>query len=319
MFRTPLVSVIVPAHNAAPFIARTIASLRAQTFTDFEAIVVDDGSTDDTANVARAAMAGDPRLRLVRQANARVAAARNRGLAQARGRYVANLDADDIWRPQFLERTVEALEAAGEGATLAFARSLWIDADGAVLAGEAAGPPGPVDYRAILLRNPIGNGSAALMRHAAVSEAGGYDEGLVREFGQAEDWQLFLQVAARGRVIALDEPLVLYRISPQSTSHGLERAARASLEVIRRQRSRRPRLPRPDYWAARSLTLLWLARRALGLGRRGLALRFAAEAYLWNPLWFTLPELRAPVWGALRRLAGRRSRAARFDAQPFRS
>ena len=299
MTTAPLVSVIIPAYNAAAFVERTLASLQAQSFADFEAIVVDDGSTDDTAEVVHCAVAADPRFRLIQQANGGVAAARNRALAEARGRYVANLDADDLWRPQFLERTAQALEGAGETTVFAFARSLWIDEHDRLLDQTEMRLAAIVDYRALLTRNPVGNGSAMLMRVDAVRAVGGYDAGLVRDFGQTEDWQLLLQLSWRGVVAAIDEPLVLYRIVPQSSSHALERSARAALEVIRRCERHGPRLRRHDYWTARSLTLLWLARRAVRLRRLGLALQFATRAYLFNPLWFTLRELRAPVIKAL--------------------
>jgi glycosyltransferase involved in cell wall biosynthesis len=295
----PLVSVIVPAFNAQAFVGRTLASLRAQTFADFEAIVVDDGSTDGTAAIVHHAAQADPRIRLVRQANAGVAAARNRALAEARGRYVANLDADDLWRPQFLEKTVEALARAGEGAVFAFARTLWIDEHDRLLPQMDMRLPRVIDYRELLTRNPVGNGSAMLMRASIVRAIGGYDAGLVADFGPTEDWQLLLQLSWCGAVAAVDEPLVLYRIVPQSSSHALERSARGAMEVIRRCRREGPRLKASDYWTARSLTLLWLARRALRKGRLRLAFAFGARAYLANPLWFTLPELRAPLLNAL--------------------
>lgn len=295
----PTVSVIIPAYNAHAFVGRTLASLRAQTFTDFEAIVVDDGSKDATAEIVQAIVEADPRFRLIRQANAGVAAARNRALADARGRYVANLDSDDLWRPQFLERTVAALEAAGEGAVFAFARSLWIDEHDRLLTQSNLRLPPVVDYRELLTRNPVGNGSAMLMRTGAVRAVGGYDPDLVRDFGQTEDWQLLLQLSWRGAVVALDEPLVLYRIVPQSSSHALERSARAALEVIRRCELDGPPLGKSHFWTARSLTLLWLARRALRMKRTRLALAFAARAYFLNPLWFTLRELREPVLNLL--------------------
>lgn len=291
----PIVSVIMPAYNAAPFIARSLASLQAQTFTDFEAIVVDDGSSDDTAAAVLRAVAGDPRFRLIRQANTGVAGARNRAIAEARGRYLANLDSDDLWRPTFLARTVAALEAAGEACAFAFARSLWIDEADRVLPQAQLSLPPRVDYRTLLTRNPVGNGSAMLMRTDAVRAAGGYDAGLIRDFGQAEDWQLLLQLSWRGAAAVIDEPLVLYRINPSSASHALECSARSALEVIRRCEQTGPRLRRRDYWTARSLTLIWLARRAAKMGRRRLALRFAGQAYFGNPLWFMLRELRAPV------------------------
>ena len=108
-----LVSVIIPLYNKAPHVGRALHSVSAQTFRDFEVIVVDDGSTDGGAEVVRAH--GDARVRLVSQENAGPGAARNRGLAEARGRLVAFLDADDEWLPRFLETCVGLLEGYGAG------------------------------------------------------------------------------------------------------------------------------------------------------------------------------------------------------------
>lgn len=304
MTAAPTISVIVPAYNAAAYVARTLASVRAQTFGDFEVVVVDDGSTDATAQVVQEAVDADPRFRLIRQPNGGVAVARNRALREARGRYVANLDSDDLWRPKFLERTFAALEAAGPDAAFAFARSQWIDADDQLLPGAEPAPAAKVDYRELLLRNPVGNGSAMLMRTALVRAVGGYDAGLVAGYGQAEDWRLLLQLSWRGAVVVVDEPLVLYRIVPSSSSHVLERAARASMEVIRRCQAEGPPLRKIDYWTARSLTLMWLARRAMGLRRPFLGARLAGSAYWHNPTWFLLPELREPIVNGLRRMVG---------------
>ena len=104
----PAVSVVVPLYNKAAYVAQAVRSVQAQSFTDLELIVVDDGSTDDGARIARAA--GDHRLRLIHQANAGAGAARNAGIAAARGRWVAFLDADDTWRPERLARQLGVLE-----------------------------------------------------------------------------------------------------------------------------------------------------------------------------------------------------------------
>jgi glycosyltransferase involved in cell wall biosynthesis len=308
----PTVSVIVPAYNAAWCIERTLRSVQAQIFTDFEALIVDDGSLDDTAERVAATVQGDPRFRLIRQANGGVGAARNRGLAEARGRYLANLDSDDMWTPDFLAEAVASLDRAGETATMAFARSFWIDRHDASLAPPPEPLARPVDYREILLYNPIGNGSSALMRRDAVVACAGWDARLPRDFGPTEDWLLQLQLAARGAVVVIDKPLVYYRITETSASCSLERSARAALEVVRRLQLSEPRLPRLDYWRARSLAMLWLLRRAKRTNRYSLMIWLATHAYLRNPVWFVDRELREPMVSALRKavvkVAGPRGR-----------
>lgn len=113
--RAPRVSVVVPLFNKAAYIGRALASIAAQTFSDYEVIVVDDGSADGGAE--RVAARGDPRLRCIRQLNAGPGSARNRGLAEARGEYIAFLDADDEWLPSYLARSVGLLDRLGERAS----------------------------------------------------------------------------------------------------------------------------------------------------------------------------------------------------------
>src|ERR1700749_83796 len=102
-----LVSVIMPAYNSGRYLAESVRSVQAQTFGGWELVVVDDGSTDDTGEVARRLAEADARVRYVRRPNGGQAAARNTGLAEARGRLVAFLDADDLWLPEKLEAQME--------------------------------------------------------------------------------------------------------------------------------------------------------------------------------------------------------------------
>ena len=108
---TPLVSVIMPIHDLRAQVGAAIASLRAQSLGDFEAIIIDDGSRDGSDLVAGAAIGGDPRFQLIRFENRGLSAARNAGLDRARGRYLAFLDGDDRWRDSFLARMITFIEA----------------------------------------------------------------------------------------------------------------------------------------------------------------------------------------------------------------
>lgn len=102
----PQVSIITPCYNASRFISQTIDSVLAQSFTDWEMIIVDDGSKDDSSEIVKKYVEKDSRIRLIQQPNGGSANARNRGIKEATGRYIALLDADDLWLPQFLEKQI---------------------------------------------------------------------------------------------------------------------------------------------------------------------------------------------------------------------
>lgn len=106
----PRISIIIPVYNVAPWLAFTLQTVQAQTFTDWECVVIDDGSTDATASIVTDFACGDSRIRLLQQANAGVSAARNRGLDEARGTYIAFLDGDDLWRPHTLATLLAPFE-----------------------------------------------------------------------------------------------------------------------------------------------------------------------------------------------------------------
>jgi len=132
-----LVSVVIPAFDAEAWIDETIRSVRAQTHSALEIIIVDDGSRDATVELARRHAAADPRIRIIEQANAGVAAARNTGWRSASADLIAFVDADDLWAVTKIERQVEALARAGPEAGLAYCWYLSIDADSIIM---RAGP-----------------------------------------------------------------------------------------------------------------------------------------------------------------------------------
>jgi glycosyltransferase involved in cell wall biosynthesis len=223
----PLVSVIVPAHDAESTVVDTLESVRRQTVTDLEVIVVDDGSTDDTA--ARVARVTDPRITLASFPRAGPSAARNRGMARARGAYLSFLDADDLWTPDKVELQLEALRRRAD-AGVAYSWTCEIDS-----AGRPLGPQPPVRhegdvYAPMLLGFFLGSGSNALLRRAVIETVGEFDSGLQG----VEDWEYFLRVAARWPFVVVPRYQILYRQSPRSLSSRVEIMREQALRVIER-------------------------------------------------------------------------------------
>jgi glycosyltransferase involved in cell wall biosynthesis len=250
-----LVSVIIPAYNAASFLGMTLASARAQTYPNFEIIVVDDGSTDGTVAIVSAAARDDLRVRLIRQGNAGVAAARNRGIAESFGTYIAPLDADDLWHPDFLGILVAALEAAGSRTALAYSQHARIDEHGNFI--ELNLPVLIEDRRQALSRliqeNFIGNSSSAVMRRAYVENVGRYDVSLhARGVQGAEDMALYIALAEQWDFVAVPHYAVGYRQHAASMSRDTARMELSSKATLADLRRRRPDLP--DLWFVHSVT-----------------------------------------------------------------
>ena len=258
------VTVVIPAYNAAAWVGQTVASALAQTHRPLEVVVVDDGSTDGTADAALAAAGGDPRLRVMRQENRGCAAARNRGIREARGDLIAPLDADDLWHPEKLTRQVAALRRAGPRVGLVYAWSCSIDAEGRVIARVVPGHrhAGAV-YPQLLLQNFISNGSAALFRRACFEETGGVDEDLV----SSDDWALYLAVAERYELAVVPEFLVGYRQHEGGRSRRTWEQRRAHNWVVADARRRHPELPARLFRWSRGGVTRWLASRSRSAGR----------------------------------------------------
>ena len=302
----PLVSVVIPAFNAAWSLGRTLASVTNQTWPEIEIIVVDDGSTDSTPDLVREHAANDPRIRLVRQPNGGVASARNRGLREARGEYFAPIDSDDLWAADNLEKQVEALEAAGERAAFAFAYSACIDEFGRPLPSSPRTEAPRIDFEGLLLRNAVSNGSAAVFRRRRVIEAGGYDERLRAAGAQgAEDWKLTLTLVSRYEAVLVAEPLVFYRINPEGMSHAFEAMCRSALTVIEDARGLKQGVPDQAFRDSRSLFLTWMLPRVLKARRWATALDLGWKAYGLNPAAARLPEVRALARRALKAIEPR--------------
>jgi glycosyltransferase involved in cell wall biosynthesis len=208
----PPISVVMPVYNAEPFLRQAIDSILAQTLRDFEFIIIDDGSTDGTANLLESYRRRDARLRVHRAAHQGLPACLNLGLRLASGKYIARMDGDDVSLPERFERQFRRLEANPSLAILG-TQIRRINADGAVIDASNV----PLDHAAILasmqqvccLHHPT-----VMMRAAALEQLGGYREC----FEAAEDHDLWLRAAERFELGNLPDALLLYRIHTRATS-----------------------------------------------------------------------------------------------------
>jgi glycosyltransferase involved in cell wall biosynthesis len=270
----PAVSIVIPAYNRAATIRAAIESVLRQTWTDYELIVVDDGSTDGTPS--EAAKVSDPRLRVVvSPSNGGAAAARNRGLAEARADWVAFQDSDDEWLPRKLEKQMARLTAPGADFVAGYCGMLILDSTRETSVGRLTPRyfPGPEetevegDLSLPLLRTSLISTQTLVVRRAALQAIGGFDESL----RALEDWECAIRLARRGPVAFVDEPLVLQRFSPNS----ITRDNPGKLAARRRIAEKHADLlaPHPRAHARHHYTIAGLERRAgdLAAARASLA------------------------------------------------
>lgn len=231
----PLVSVIIPAHNAMPTLASTLASCCSQTHSNIEIIVVDDGSSDSTPDVTASWQLRDPRIRLVSNTvPTGVGGARNRGAREARGEVLCFVDADDLLAPESICRRLAVLRR--DGADLCYSWSAVIDeADNVVRARSHSGLKEGAFGALVKYGNVLGNGSCIIVTRRAFDAVGGYDEGLFRAGAQGcEDYAFYLAVARRFGFTCCEEALVGYRVYPTNMSSNIERMLR-SFDIVQQK------------------------------------------------------------------------------------
>ena len=287
----------MPVYNGRRYIAEAVQSVLASDFRSLELLVLDDGSTDGSADEALRAAAGDQRLRILALDHGGVGAARNTGLAEARGEFIANLDADDVMLPSRLACQVRFLDA-NPACVAVGSRALVVDAAGAPLRiggrlySHEAIDEAHLDGRPGAILNPT-----AMFRRQAALDIGGYAPHL-RSTG--EDHDLWLRLAEIGRVANLPEVLVRYRIHDANASLGAgtaERRLATTLDTLARAFERRGITGRTPARGSRPGTAAWerWSDRALlhhFSGRRRRAVMPAVAGWLLRP---TSPGTRAAL------------------------
>ena len=253
MENSPLVSVIIAAYNAEQFIARTLSSVIEQTYKNLEILVVDDGSKDRTVEIVEQFATKDSRINLLRQPNSRVAKARNLAIKNAKGEYIAPVDADDIWHPQKIEKQIEVFLNSEPSVGLVYTWSFLIDESDRITNrfdeinsfhfSNVARAEGEV-YLPLIYLNFIGNASVPLIRKSCLNKVGNYNE-LLEEQGAlyCEDWDLQLRIAEFYQYKVVPNFLVGYRRLSNSMSGNHLGMAKSYDIIMANVREKYPKIP----------------------------------------------------------------------------
>lgn len=258
------VSVVIPAYNVRPYIGDCLASLQCQSLKEFEALIVDDGSDDGTAEVVQPVCQQDSRFKLLHKQNGGLSSARNYGIRHASTDYIALLDADDLYKPDKLITHVALLDAHPEVGVV-YSASQAIREDGRPTFLRLSGKPiHPDPLLALLCKNFVGHGSNAVFRRCIFDEAGEFDEGL-RSY---EDLDFWLRIAALKRWCFYREPRVfsLYRVRSTGLSFNVAQMQRCSEHVMAAAYQRSPEEVGPMLPTARAYQYRYFARLSLAAG-----------------------------------------------------
>jgi glycosyltransferase involved in cell wall biosynthesis len=297
----PKVSVIIPAYNAMRYLPKTLDSVLQQTFTDFEVLIINDGSSDTI--IEWGSKIADTRVQLITQTNLGVSAARNAGITLSQGEYIAFLDADDLWEYTHLYKQVSYLENNPKIGVVYTWTQLIDECDrptGRIFASHANG----MIWQELLEKDVISTGSSAMVRRSCLDSVGGFDT----ELAHAEDLELWLRIARQYQIGVIKEPLTMYRQHSNNTTknrekmlHGLrmvfEKAfATVPIEILH-QRNRA--------YASLFLGFAWLA---IDDNNTKQAVFYRKQAYLHHPqVWFTERYMRLSCAIAMLNLFGSQS------------
>ncbi|MBE9028462.1 glycosyltransferase family 2 protein [filamentous cyanobacterium LEGE 11480] len=277
----PKVSVVIPAYNVRDYLTAALESLILQTYHDFEALIVDDGSTDDTAAIAEQFVKRDSRFQLLQKPNGGLSSARNFGINYSNSEYIALLDGDDVYLPHKLAAHVATLEA-NPAVGIVYGASQAMRDDGTPTWLKISGKPvHPDPLPALMCKNFIVHGSNAMLRRLVFDEVGQFDEALP----SVEDLDLWLRIASaqtwqfhRDRRI-----LSYYRVRPSGLSFNLAQMQQTHEQVLQMAQQRSPAATAMIMPTARAYMYRYLGRMAVTMGNADQANQFLDQA--WQQDW----------------------------------
>ncbi|MBE9178911.1 glycosyltransferase family 2 protein [Oculatella sp. LEGE 06141] len=279
------VSVIVPVYKVEKHIEVTIRSVLQQTYQNFELIIVDDGSPDRSVEICQEF--DDPRIKIIRQENRGANAARNEGIRQSKGTYIAFLDGDDLWLADKLRQHVEHLKQSPE-VGVSFSRSAFIDEEGSPMGIYQLPRLTDITIAHLLCRNPISNGSCAVIRRQVFEDIKFQDDvyGTTQDFywderlQGSQDLDCWFRIALQThwKMEGIPESLTLYRVNSSGISANLLKKQESWEQVIEKTRAYAPEVVAKWENPARAYHLRYLARRAVTLRDGAVATQLFHEA-----------------------------------------
>jgi glycosyltransferase involved in cell wall biosynthesis len=259
---SPLVTVIIPAYNAARFLPATINSVQQQTYANWELLIINDGSTDDTVEVVKKYQEKNPCIQLINQCNQGVSQARNLGIEKSQGQFIAFLDADDQWHPDKIQQHIKHFQ---------FHPRLGVSFSQVEILNQAGEPTGQVSSSRLhhlkpehlLSENPTTTTSNWVVRREVFAQVGGF----APDMSYSEDLEWLLRVMCTGvwEIEGINQVLTRYRTSSGGLSSHLYRMEDGWNQLVQRAKIYAPQLVEDHFALAQALHLRYLARRAFRL------------------------------------------------------
>lgn len=281
----PTISVIIPVYNSERSIAATVESVLAQTYSDFEILVIDDESQDRSIEICQSYQ--DPRMRVIRQRNRGLAGARNTGIRHAQGRFLAFLDSDDLWHPEKLAQHLQHFQR-DPAVGVSFCRSCFIDEQGQELGIYQMPKLREITPGYLFCRNPISNGSSVVIRREVLDAICFQDNvhGEVEDFyfddhfRQSEDIECWLRIALQTswKIEGIPEALTLYRVNLGGLSANILKQYESWERIVTKTQAYNPDFVAQWAGPARAYQLRYLARRAANQRSREMATQLIHQA-----------------------------------------